>query len=857
MATTKNTYTGNGSTKNYAFTFPYINQTDVKASVAGAVTTDFTFANATTLAFNTAPANNAAITIYRSTDDSNLVATFYPGSAIRSSDLNDNYTQNLYSTQENTNDATEALGNSRALESGVYVTAIAKATTALSTANTASTNATNAVATANSASASATTAVNTANTANTTAGNAVNTANAALPKAGGTMTGNIVFEGSTTGDGNETTLTVVDPTADRTITLPNVTGTVVTTGDSNTVTSTMMATNSVDSDQYVDGSIDLVHMSANSVDSDQYVDGSIDTAHIADSQITNTKLGDLAVTSGKLANDAVINTKLGDLAVTTDKLANISVTTAKIADSQVTTAKLGPDAVTSGKIGDNELNSEHYAAASIDTEHIASLNITTALIADVNVTTGKIADNAVTMAKVGCEQTTITDSDSHVPTSGAVVDYVAGQLAPIGGFEAIATEVAFMATSDQPASGVIVSISDAAGVVVNGSGVSTTGRTTDGTPATVTINNFPSSLHDETLAAGVGLMVSSTGTGNVYNYHKILAAEGDVKQLSDDINDFNARYRVGDSDPGSANDEGDLFFNKQANKMKVYDGSAWGEVMSAGDYKYLFLCPAGGTGAPTINGSIATYDLRESSNSGSAASVNTAAQLMVSVNGVMQKPNTGTSAPAEGFALVDTNTIIFGANLPTGAEVFITQVGTATTLNTPADNSVTTAKIASAAVTTAKIADDAVDGAKLANNIDIAGTLDVTGAATFDSSAEFDSYIASNRFTVNGALSVNVGGTDYPFAAYDASSNLKASITEAGGATFAGPLAVTGQNGTHAANSIRIGEEGSGAAQIRCYGPDGSTNGSLTIKSSRSDGSNSIDTVFSSTGAATFGDEVT
>jgi len=37
----------------------------------------------------------------------------------------------------------------------------------------------------------------------------------------------IIFEGSTA-DGNETTLTVVDPTADRTLTLPNETGTLVT-----------------------------------------------------------------------------------------------------------------------------------------------------------------------------------------------------------------------------------------------------------------------------------------------------------------------------------------------------------------------------------------------------------------------------------------------------------------------------------------------------------------------------------------------------------------------------------------------------------------------------------------------------
>ena len=68
-----------------------------------------------------------------------------------------------------------------------------------------------------------------------------------LALAGGTMTGNlelgdgivIVFEGATD-DGFETTLTVTDPTADRTITLPNETGTVVTTGSSGVVTSTMI-----------------------------------------------------------------------------------------------------------------------------------------------------------------------------------------------------------------------------------------------------------------------------------------------------------------------------------------------------------------------------------------------------------------------------------------------------------------------------------------------------------------------------------------------------------------------------------------------------------------------------------------
>ena len=74
----------------------------------------------------------------------------------------------------------------------------------------------------------------------------------ALPKAGGVITGaleigntgSLVFEGSTN-DGNETTIAVADPTADRTITFPNVTGNVVTTGDTGTVTSTMIANSTI------------------------------------------------------------------------------------------------------------------------------------------------------------------------------------------------------------------------------------------------------------------------------------------------------------------------------------------------------------------------------------------------------------------------------------------------------------------------------------------------------------------------------------------------------------------------------------------------------------------------------------
>jgi len=56
--------------------------------------------------------------------------------------------------------------------------------------------------------------------------------------------GGFIFEGATA-DGFETTLAATDPTADRTITFPNETGTVITTGSTDAITESMMGTDSI------------------------------------------------------------------------------------------------------------------------------------------------------------------------------------------------------------------------------------------------------------------------------------------------------------------------------------------------------------------------------------------------------------------------------------------------------------------------------------------------------------------------------------------------------------------------------------------------------------------------------------
>ena len=100
MAVTENFFTGNGSTTSYVLTFEYIDEDDVKVSLDGSVTTAYSFANATTILFNTAPASGVAIRIYRDTDIDELKSTFFAGSSIRAQDLNQNFEQNNFAVQE-------------------------------------------------------------------------------------------------------------------------------------------------------------------------------------------------------------------------------------------------------------------------------------------------------------------------------------------------------------------------------------------------------------------------------------------------------------------------------------------------------------------------------------------------------------------------------------------------------------------------------------------------------------------------------------------------------------------------------------------------------------------------------------
>ena len=150
----------------------------------------------------------------------------------------------------------------------------------------------------------------------------------------------IIFEGSTA-DAFETTLTVVDPTADRTITLPNITGTVITTGDTGTVTSTMIANGTIlDADINSAAAIDKTKISGTAITAadtttvtNTMLAGSIANAKLTNSAITvnGTAIslgasGTVTAAAGTLTGTTLNSTVLSSSLTSVGTLGSLSVT---------------------------------------------------------------------------------------------------------------------------------------------------------------------------------------------------------------------------------------------------------------------------------------------------------------------------------------------------------------------------------------------------------------------------------------------------------------------------------------------------------------------------------------------------
>ena len=464
MATTQNEHSGNGTLRRFSFTFPYIKEDDVKVSVRTSnddvttlASTAYTFPSATEIQLNAltgnattwqettgAPKSGVTLRVFRETDIDNPKAVFYPGSSVRAQDLNDNTLQNLYAEQERQNRAVDRIGGSTMQ------------------------------------------------------------ANLTMQQS------DIIFDGDTIG-GSATTLSVVNPTANQTYQLPNLaqgTYNLISTGDTNTVTSTM-------------------------------VDNSLTDANIASgAEIAVDKLADGA--ARQLLQTAADGTSV-EWTSNVDIPGTLDVTGNTTFDGSVTATTFTGNLtgnVTGGVTGNADTATDLAAATKITASE--QVNHTPN---DTTYYTTSAADNRFWRQDAAGNEViqtsaTWTANDSRVATTGAIDARIVNLVTEVGGFVPIANETSFPATNPDinNGAGTIVSIGALANnLAFNGSGVATITNGA-GTGNTVTINGGPQST---TIASNSGALVETTTTLHTYTWHRTTPDGANVNTVANAIANVN------------------------------------------------------------------------------------------------------------------------------------------------------------------------------------------------------------------------------------------------------------------------------------------------------------------------------
>ena len=191
-------------------------------------------------------------------------------------------------------------------------------------------------------------------------------------------------------------------------------------------------------------------------------------------------------------------------------------------------------------------------------------------------------------------------------------------------------------------------------------------------------------------------------------------------------------------EPAVRTDTGELFFKKDDGSIAKVAGAGGGP-----DFKYLALRNAANNGAA----SYPNADFTLVTSGTTTAIVPTAANtLLVSVNGVIQKPNTGTSTPSSGFALSG-STIKFGANISAAPDFILYQESGG--IGEPSDGTVSEEKL--------KVSNNPVNGYFLSAQSGNTGGL--TWAAPVATSCTGNSATATALATARAINGVDFDGT--------------------------------------------------------------------------------------------------
>jgi hypothetical protein len=212
----------------------------------------------------------------------------------------------------------------------------------------------------------------------------------------------IVFEG-TTADSYETTLTVVDPTADRTITLPNVSGNVVIDTATQTLTNKTLTSPTISGSPVITG-LSSAGMSASSAAPKDYVDSILGSATAASTSATS------AATSASSAA-----TSASSAATSATSSATSATASATSATASATSATASATSASAAATSATSAAASATAAATSATSAAASATSAANSVA----TIATYADNAATSAASAATSATSSANSATASATSA------------------------------------------------------------------------------------------------------------------------------------------------------------------------------------------------------------------------------------------------------------------------------------------------------------------------------------------------------------------------------------------------------------------------------------------------------
>ena len=436
--------------------------------------------------------------------------------------------------------------------------------------------------------------------------------------------GSIIFEGATA-NAFETTLTVVDPTADRTVTIPDATTTLVGTDTNQTLTNKSLTSPTITGTGAIAGTFTgnlTGNVTGNVSGSAGSATGNAATATALATARTFQLTGDVEASgvtfdgTGNVSLTTVIGT---GAIVNADINASAAIDKTKISGTAVTVADTGT--VTSAMIADGAIvNADVNASAAIA---YSKLNlggtITSADLVDGTIVATDIADGTITAAKLVSDPyaranhtgtqlaATVSDFDTQVRTSR--LDQMA---APTGSVSVNSQKITSLATptvntdaatklyvdtkvadlvNSAPGTldtlGEIATAIQAGGTVYDSfvlkAGSTMTGALTLSGAPTVDLHAATKAYVDTVAGSATAAAASASAAATTYDNFddRYLGAKASAPSVDND---------------GNALITGAIYWNSTTNQMYAWTGSAWGSISSTADiYRFRYTATGGET----------------------------------------------------------------------------------------------------------------------------------------------------------------------------------------------------------------------------------------------------------------------